>query len=154
VRTAMNRNYLNTVARLGFDRLHLSSPASTMLAVSTDLKRKFMWMPLEKSNIVPSSPDDRRVKKKLVSRLPKTKRVVQKSNRIVEQPEPAQKTKTVPSSPSATSDLIAEVGQIQTGLRDLLGRIRNLTRQIRKQRQQQRLMRTTIASLKQLQPLA
>ncbi len=75
-------------------------------------------------------------------------------NRLPPSPGAATSLGTAPSSPApASNDLIVQAERLRDTLRTTLQDVTSLIVAARQQRRQSRLMKTTLASLKQLQQL-
>ena len=75
-------------------------------------------------------------------------------NRINTQPQDRPRETEVESPEETVVDPLQEAEAIKTQLRELLGRTGELVAAIKRQRRQAQLVRSTLASLKQLQDVA
>ena len=69
---------------------------------------------------------------------------------------PAQETVSRPSDspPSREPSVSDQAISLRSALRDLLGQVNNLVRAIKRQKKQEKFLRSTLASLKELQSVA
>ena len=75
-------------------------------------------------------------------------------NRITTQPQDRPRETEAESPEETVVDPLQEAEAIKTQLRELLGRTGELVAAIKRQRRQAQLVRSTLASLKQLQEVA
>lgn len=155
VRLALNRQYLSRAMELGFREVAICSADRPM--VCDDGRRQFVWGVLDKSGALPpsnaattiSSPDtatpdrSRSLTVASVSQDPGALRTV---NRIAAVSITSDRTRPA-------VDLISQVEAVRNGLRSTLQLVSTLLTAVRQQRKQSRLMKSTLASLKQLQTL-
>jgi hypothetical protein len=165
IRLATDRTFLLRAAQMRFESVHFSDLNTP--AVCQDDRRTYVWALLDKTGIVP--PDDNATviespastQGKAVA---KPRPVVPTTNRISQQ-EPLNDMKTTaPSSvapkppqataPAASSNSIEQAIDLRNQLRDMLAHTNELIRSLKRQKQQQRLMQSTLASLRQLQTVA
>jgi hypothetical protein len=147
VRVACDRLHLLRAAKLGFGAVQVADVGKPL--ASRDGHRTYAWMPLDAGVVVGPSADA------VTVTLPA-------ANPAAPRPTPARpgavdtKSAAVKAGPYpvATGGLIEEAVAVRDGLRDLLGRVRGLVAAVRRQRQQHRLVKSTLASLKQLQHTA
>jgi hypothetical protein len=143
VRVACDRLYLLRAAKLAFDTVRVAEAGKPVAC--RDGQRTYAWMPLDADAVVGPSADTVTV----------TPPVATNGTRMRTDPGHGARTKAAPAPmtnrPSPAGGLIEEAVAVREALRDLLGKVRGLIDAARRQRQQHRLVKSTLASLKQLQ---
>jgi hypothetical protein len=164
LRLVTNRAYLARAAALGFEQIDVLKPEAPL--VCRDEKRTYVWMPLDKAGALAASPEAVRIES--TSEVPvahgkKQERRKSTVNPIshngnAHEPTPRKRTAATatdttatPSTEIATSGLIGEAQALRSLLRDALARLNQLLIAAKQQRKQSQLLRTTLATLKQLQ---
>jgi hypothetical protein len=159
IRINTNRQYLRQALQFGFDRLSLFSPE--MPIVCDDEQRTYLWAPLTSKDTIPAgksvvieSPTDNPRANSTSTNQSVSRRT--SSMRVRKDPAPtppsaaAAPTQTPGKDPSVVEQAVA----LRSSLRDVLGQVNNLLRAIQRQRKQEKFLRTTLASLKELQSVA
>ena len=164
-----DRRFLQRAAQLGFVRLHafgLDRPVFCQ-----DERRQFVWMLLDKSGIVPRSPDATQVRSPVTTtaptihstrtiKLPKPKRkaTVEQAHSPATAPIHTAMQPTVSPRHSSQSALdhspLDQAIKLRASLREALLATNDLVRAIKLQKKQDRALRSTLASLRQLQAVA
>lgn len=167
VRISINRHYLQRAARLGFDRLEIYDADSPVVCRTED--RMYVWAPLSKEGIIPHSEQATIIASPQSSRRCPARRERPTAMSCSSSEHPPTPTTVNPESAtapatsltppahkrcSATSSIMEEVLTLRVSLRDALTKTNELVRAVQRQRKQQRLMQSTLASLKQLQTVA
>ena len=154
VRVTMTRDFLKHALSMGLNRIGFDTHERPMLAV--DGNRRYVWMPLtsdpilrtEATTIVSSAEvrSQMPVKTRLKPILPTTQERV---------PVLATATKTVKPNAVSTEDRspLDEAEALRETLRNSLGQVNTLVRSLKHQLRQNRMLRSTLASLKRLQSL-
>jgi len=166
VRISSNRLYLQRAARLGFDKLYFFGDEDKIVA--HDDRRDYLWMPLSKDGIVKPSSDclqiesppgfgpRRTTKPRTPTPMPPmTNRI---ANQVSATTPPAsdapvaRKRRTI-DKPGSVTTIDAAIA-LRSSLRDTLGKTNELIRSLKKEKKQQRLLKSTLASLNQLRTVA
>jgi hypothetical protein len=152
----MDRQYLARACRLGLTRLAVLDADKPV--VCRDERRTYVFMPLAKAGVLQPHADDVHVSTGRQDQP--TKESTRPSTRPKEEPQ-ARTPRTVPlkkkSKPhgakggAGTGELLEEAAEVHRLLRETLIRFQGLVRAIKVQRRQHRLVRSTLATLKQLQ---
>jgi hypothetical protein len=158
LRMHLNRQYLARAVELGFRELQFVNGEAPV--VCREQQRTYLWAPLDKDSMipatehalrscspvkgVPSTPSAPRPVNRIAERLPKRTR-----HSSATPPTRRLRKTTAPGSP----DVIARTLELRSQLRSVLQGLGDLVRQIRQQRKQSRLAKSTLAALKQLQTL-
>jgi hypothetical protein len=166
LRLVSNRGYLARALQLGFSEFDLAGPEVPV--VCRQPQRTFAWMPLGKDGALPPAEDSIRI-------------ASQKGNQPAAQPN-TERSKVVMSTPLANGNgnghaapqvtastpngygsapgngsgfaaLIAEAQALREALRQASTRAGRLVTSLKRQRRQQKLAATALASLKQLQQI-
>jgi hypothetical protein len=176
LRFCLARQYLLRALRLGLTQFSMKNADSAVLAHSERLQ--FLCMPLSKDQALAASEHDlcvsstshgtdhEQTRKRRKTIMPPPR----KNGHDSPVPAAAVSASAAPAAPvtepsslalasrsngerteSSAGDLIGEVQALQGVLRDALTRTAHLLHGLKKQRKQSRLMRTTLASLRQLQ---
>jgi hypothetical protein len=174
----MDRSYLTRALAMGFNELLFVRQDAPMVA--TDDRRTYLWMTLDpgtsikpKKNMVTisSSSSDSNT-----STTPSPSRTIPMRKKRVPaeiRPEPSPVAENVlpatsNTGPAATGTLVRrrkrrsasnagvldQAIALRTALRNAAGQVGELVRTIKRQRKQDRILRSTLASLKQLQGVA
>jgi hypothetical protein len=166
IRLATDRRYLSRAAQLGFERVYF--PDNTTPAVCNDDHRTYVWALLSKEGIVAPSEGTIIIESPLVTTSTKqARRQNDQSLRICRAKDSTmKKARTSNSSeqkfnPEALpaieekevlpSSVIEQAIALRSSLRDVLNQTNALIESLRKQDKQRRLMKSTLASLRQLQ---
>jgi hypothetical protein len=154
VRFVTDRKYLARAQQMGFREVLSFGPDKP--AVCREGRRTFVWMVLASSGALTAQPEDLRISTSNDT-MSKVKRAPAKASPTVP-PESKGRPATVP--PGRKKDtrptgggagLVEEALEVQRLLRETLARTRHLMAAIQQHRKQSRLVRSTLASLKQLQ---
>jgi hypothetical protein len=163
VRFATCRMYLKRALQLRFGEIAVVSPDTPILC--RDASRLYLWMPLgEKAALKPAS-NGLRLTPPLNGTHPSTvpdsrRKTAMSTNGPNHHPPPARSApspaRPVPAAPPATNGtpspaLVEEAEALQGLLREALARTTRLVAGLKQQRKQQRLVSSTLASLRQLQ---
>ncbi len=166
VRLNINRKFLERALKLGFDRILVHEKNQPIQCC--DARRQYAWMTLEEKSAIPASPDAVVIESPAaeltpcrthqplpVSPTPTTIPMSRRRTQFAPAPTTAPQTQvpqaaTKPSGPG----LIEQVTELRTAAKELFSRSTELLRSIKRQRQQHRLMQSTLQSLKQLQNVA
>lgn len=155
----MNRDYLRRAARLGLSELGLWKDTTPMLC--SDARHRFVWQPLSNAQVLRPSPDN-------ISIHSPTATVVRHqplspSKNVDTMPETTASKVTpaiseMESVKAAVEDLppdpIEAAEQLRDLLRDTVGKANRLISALKRQKRQHQFVRSTLASLKQLQDVA
>jgi hypothetical protein len=154
---SMNRQFLARALRLGFSQISAFGP-QTPLQCSDD-RRTYIWMVLDGQE--PSrTADPVRIESPVVSSVATTPAVKRTRRRAGQQQaaaadSPRKLRVQSPAAVTAASDNPIEAAQVlRTSLRETLASAHQLVRSLKRRQRQERIVATTLASLKQLQRLA
>jgi len=146
-----NRRYLARAVELGFRELQFVDNEAPI--VCRDERRIYLWAPIDREGVIP--PADNALR----SCSPQTtaSQTPQRVNRIARRLRPRTPTTSKASATrrhqavkaGESADVIARTLELRT----LVQGLGDLVRQIRHQRQQTKLMRSTLAQLRQLKTL-
>jgi hypothetical protein len=161
VRLASNRQYLARALHLGFTQIEVVKVDVPL--VCRDSRRTYVWMPLGKDDAVAPSDNSLRIfstpeqplaepasneRRKSIVTAPKT-------NGNANVADSTDHANTNGATPQITTTggrtLIEEAQELRDALREAYGRANRLVAVIKRQRQQSKLVATTLASLRQLQ---
>jgi hypothetical protein len=155
IRCASNRMYLARALSLGFREFRLFGPGS--LTHCHDGQRQYMWMGLSKEAIVAPADDAIRITS------PDAAQAATKNGEAKKpvHPSPTTNGKSNGKGPARTAakkghgiaTVIEEAQALKTVLRDAYRRSSQLVVSLKRHRKQAKLMRSTIATLRQLAPL-
>lgn len=148
---------------LGFEQVHFSGPDQSILCASDTTN--YLWMPLHSDNCIPASKKAVVIESPLVVETGNSPATIPISpslspNPPMEMTTPAAtspahalvaKRKRTSKTPSPAAGPIDQATALRDQLRALLTQTNQLVKSLKRQRQQQRLMQTTLASLKELQ---
>ena len=176
LRIQVNREFLVRALDFGFNEVGFTDAASP--CVCRDERRVYLWQPLATESALAPSNDAQRIASPLATASARPqlsdRRTTTRSqpssskehsmsnsngfsgpvNRLPPSSEVATSPGTAPSSPApASNDLIVQAERLRDTLRTTLQDVTSLIVAARQQRRQSRLMKTTLASLKQLQQL-
>jgi hypothetical protein len=157
---AINRKYLARATQLGLRHVCLSKSGGNLQA--------YVWTVLEKQAIIPASEDFVRIESPVVASVQKRKprcAVAPATSSAVATEEAVESAKSAPTvvataavaaipSSSKSSSPIEQAIAFRTSLRDLLNQSSALIQALKQQRKQSRIVRSTLASLHQLQGVA
>jgi hypothetical protein len=160
VRLATNRKYLERAAKLGFDRLFVYGARQPVLCY--DEHRSYVWALLEPSDVVERTAKTLRIPSPTHSSASPgrpSRTAVAKNipiNRIATtmQSSELRKKRAAPAEGNSGQGASTPIDQallLRGELRALLAKTNGLVRSLKQQRRQERLVRTTLANLKQLQ---
>jgi hypothetical protein len=152
-----NRKYLARALALGFREVQLVDP--TAPAVCRDEQRTYVWALLEPDGVIAAAENALRTSSPAAGATPPASTPVnriagrlRKRGRATAAPSNSKHRAAPPSAPD-TQDVIAYTLALHTQLRAVLHGLGDLVRQIRRDRKQARLTKSTLAALKQLQTL-
>lgn len=154
------RRYLQRAVELGFQEIDLQAPNA--IIVCRGEKREFAWMPWSIESAIKSTPDtidlvstSAAASNRLPASIPPTSASMTTTTTTS---VPAPTTNRVKSrlKPATTGkvNLIEQCQILRSKLRELLADTNEIVRAAKRQRQSERLVHTTLASLKQLQSVA
>ena len=166
VRISSNRLFLQRAARLGFDKLYFFGGEDKIVA--HDDRRDYLWMPLHEDGIIKPSSDCLQIESpagfgpRRVTRPRTSTPLPPMINRVANQVSAtAPPSETVPATRRRrTDDKTGSVTSIdaaiavRSSLRETLGKTNDLIRSLKKEKKQQRLLKSTLASLNQLRTVA
>lgn len=157
MRLATNRKFLSTALRMGFEQLHLVDAASPALAM--DERRRYVWAVLDKdSQLAPT--DNATV---VASPVPATGVATARRARVnpcatttaparyTAKPRPKPIDMSQRTGPSSKKSPIEQVGQLRQALRAASTQAAELLRMLKQRKKHERVVKSTLASLRQLQ---
>jgi hypothetical protein len=153
-----NRKYLARAVALGFREVQLVDPATPV--VCRDERRTYLWALLEPDGVIPPAENALRTSSPQASNVstPDSPRV----NRIGGRLRKGSPAATAPSTRQPggqktasedSQDVIGRALALRAVLRTVLHGLGDLVRQVRRERKQARLTKSTLAALKQLRTL-
>lgn len=157
------RRYLQRAMDLGFQEVHFCDPAAAI--VCRDGNRDYTWIAVDPQLAVKATPGTAEIASPNAIDLVRTRRSPVRSSMsdsFSSVPIPTMSTTPAPnriaeisseSAPSKSS-LIEQAQLVRTKLRELLAETNELLRAAKRQKQQERFVRNTLASLKELQAAA
>jgi hypothetical protein len=159
IRFNTNREFLARAMKLGFRDVHLTGPEAPEFCC--DRNRQYLWMLLGKDGAIESSPEAIRIESPHVddvsdSPKPNSKRKrptmsQSKTNRNGQTRRNG--TDTGSDGQAGVESLIEQAEAVKTSLRETLTNTSELIASLKKHRKQSRLVRSTLASLRQLQSI-
>jgi hypothetical protein len=169
LRVNCDRRYLQRAAALGFTRFQFHSPAAPI--VCRDDGRLYFWASLTPEDAIAASQDAVVIESPTgAAPVPPVRhqstpprRTISMATRQKKQSTttPTTTTTPAPSEPvqetgptESQGGLVEQALALRQSLRSTLGQMNDLLRAIKRQRKQERLMRSTLSSLKQLQSVA
>ena len=166
VRINTDHRFLVRAAEMGFRQLSLYGPNGAVLA--RDDQRSYLWMPLGSDNLVLPSDDCLRIESpRAASRSSPTSSVPRSTLPMNRPPLPATASpppaaesapQTAPTrrrrASAVTASPLDQAVSLRNSLREAVHRTNDLIRAMKKEKQQQRLLRSTLKSLKELQAAA
>lgn len=163
LRVSIDRRFLERAIRLGFVQVYFCGPDQSIQCASDTAT--FLWMPLHSDNCIPANK-----KAIVIESLPLAQTNASSATIPISPslslkppmetttpaatnpaPAPAAKRKRTSKSPNPAAGPIEQATGLRDELRALLSQANQLVKSLKRQRQQQRLMQTTLASLKELQ---
>lgn len=162
-----DRRFLQRVAELGLPRLYVYGPDRPVLG--QDDRRQLVWMVLDKSGIVPRSAATTQVCSPITTsppiiHSPRITAMPKRTPQVVATESPAPNQTVSVTSPVASPQKTARQSvahtplehavQLRTTLREALTATSELVRAIQHQKKQDRALRNTLTSLRQLQAVA
>jgi hypothetical protein len=159
VRLVTNRKYLERAAKLGFNRLYVYGTRQPVLC--HDDRRSYVWALLEPGDAVERtanslrilSPPNHSAPPGRPSRTAAAKNIPFNRIAVPMQTNERRMKRAVPAegNPNHVNAPIDQALLLRSELRELLAKTNGLVRSLKQQGRQKRLVRTTIANLKQLQ---
>ncbi len=159
LRLCFDRRFLARVAAMELSQLHLYGAAGVIRA--SDERRSYVWMPYAAEGVVPPHEQALRVESPAAS-TSRSSTPVRSEIPLKRKSSPPEKvadvkptSRTQPSPaerPLATTSIDVAIA-LQEQVRHTLRSLKYLIRQLKAERAQQRLLKSTLASLKQLQPV-
>ena len=156
IRFNTNRNFLNRAAELGFRDILLRSDKAP--AYCQDDRRTYIWALLDESRFLKSNGDTTRICSPVTS-ISKTTQTRTKTTMTTPQPsttrqEPKQPAvrpaATAATEPESNPGMLAQAETLRDSLSQALSDTRDLITAIKRNQKQNRLVETTLRSLKQL----
>lgn len=152
LRFATCRTYLIRALQLGFGEIAVVTPDTPILC--RDESRLYLWMPLgERAALKPTAnalcitpPNGQHP-----SAVPTSRRKPAMSINGSRPPPPRPSAPAPPANGAPPRSSVEEAEALQSLLREALGRSTRLLASLKQQRKQQRLVQSTLASLRQLQ---
>ena len=165
IRVNTNRNFLARALKLGFRELLFHSPKTPVLC--QDDNRRYAWAVLDHDSAIASTTDAVRILSSdaapavsAINHNPKTPRRKISMPRCRPQPnghvadsEPSPPESNGCSAPLPETDLLEQAQTLKVSLGDALAKTNALIVAIKGQEKQRRIMRSTLASLRQLQSI-
>jgi hypothetical protein len=156
---AMNRQYLARALRLGFREVSTFGP-QTPLQCSDD-RRTYIWMALDGQESSSRAAEPVRIESPVVSSGTQSpaasrtrQRTVQRKAIISDRPLKVRRLKTSATVTAASDNPIEAAQALRTSLRETLASAHQLVRSLKRRQRQERIVASTLASLKQLQRMA
>lgn len=168
VRIVSSRQYLERAAKLGFTQWYVSSPDKPVLC--QDGTRSYVWMlhhadnkeavpahvvqvasPLAPAKAAASSKPARLARPTIGSPTSSRISTVMPTCRKRQPQAPANDTSVKSAENDSLTSPMEQALALRSELRNLASRANSLVRSLQQQRRQERLLRSTLASLKQLQ---
>lgn len=152
-----NRHHLQRAVQLGLLDLQIRQPNTPIVAA--DATRTFVWVPLDPKRALGPSADALRIESSPSPNTePASHQPIERNppvmNRLNSQPQDHPRETDTETVEETVVDPLQEAEAIKAQLRELLGRTGELVTAIKRQRRQAQLVRSTLASLKQLQEVA
>ena len=154
VHATMTRDFLKHALSMGLNRIGLDTHERPMLAV--DGNRRYVWMPLTSDPVLRTEATIIVSSSETKSQTPvKTRPKPILPTRDERVPVLATATKTVKPNAATAEDRspLDEAEALRETLRNSLGQVNTLVRSLKHQLRQNRMLRSTLASLKRLQSL-
>jgi hypothetical protein len=143
--------------KLGFRDVCLYGPEAP--AFCCDENRHYLWALLGKDGAIQPSPEAVRIESPLIDDVPDSpKPKLQRKRPTMSQSKPKpngkpRNNRTVNDNNAGVEALIEQAEAVKTSLRDTLNRTTELITALKKHRKQSRIVRSTLASLRQLQAI-
>ena len=157
IRFSTDRTFLNRAAELGFRDILLRSDKAP--AYCQDDRRTYIWALLDESGVLRSNGETTRICSPVTS-ISKTTQTRTKNTMTTAQPKPAQPeikqpavrpAATAATEPEPIPGLLAQAETLRDSLSAALSDTRDLITAIKRNQKQNRLVETTLRSLKQLE---
>ena len=158
-RINMNRAYLAKAIEMGFEELQISDPQAPIFCC--DENRKYMWAPLDPESAVKPHEDATRIESPVQPpgqtpqrRRRRTKPTMTRSTR---QENPGSAGNGRPATTAgqtqreSTAGALEQATALRSALRDAVNKTSELIRTLKREQKQSKLVRSTLASLKQIQ---
>jgi len=154
VRFNTNRNFLARAMKLGFRDVHLSGPE--MPAFCCDETRQYLWALLGKEGAIKPHEQATRIESPGNSSSPsisqpRTRRTPVTMPKPQENNGSAKRNGQTTAETNGTNSLIEQAETVRDSWQEALSQTRELIGALKRQKKQSRLMRSTLASLRQLQ---
>lgn len=154
------RRYLQRAMELGFQEVDLLSPDG--MTVCREPNRVFLWMPWSIESAVKHTSDTIDIdstaplssRKAIPVTIPHSPTPMATTNVPSVTATAISRSKQRMTNAPSKASVIEQCQSLRTRLRELLAETNELIRSAKRQRQSERLVRTTLASLKQLQTVA
>jgi hypothetical protein len=163
IRFNTNREFLARAMKLGFRDVHFTGPEAP--AFCHDQNRQYLWALLGKEGAIPPNPNAIRIESPHVDddHLPPTPKPNRKHpimpqsktnrNGQADNNGAGNSDGTGPENPTGVESLIEQAEAVKTSLRETLTNTSELIASLKKHRKQTKLVRSTLASLRQLQSI-
>lgn len=167
IRLNTNRRYLHRAIALGFERLYLFGPRAPVLC--QDEHRQYVWMPLDPDAAVKPADDAVRIASPAEPAHPAVTQSPQPRRRTPQTmprktpdsaPESAasqnghsHKPAAEQSPPEEPGSALAQAIALRDALREAAGKAGELIQTLKRERKQSKLLKTTLASLREIQSL-
>jgi hypothetical protein len=150
VRLATDRRFLSRAIELGFESIYFDDDNHP--AVCDDGHRTFVWALLAKDGIVAPAPQSTIIESPISHsyQKPSTEQPHAMKTKTTPPPKP-EAPEQIPSDSKPSKSPIEQAVTFRDELRNMLGQANELIRSLKRQKQQQRLMQSTINQLKQIQ---
>ena len=160
MRSAASRAYLLRVARLGLRNIRFAGDNTPV--VCEDDRHVYVWQPLDGTAALPPADDAIRIESAAEGEpIPAAKHDPRPSTNLPREDPMSSKSETIRPEESAIEtndealgDPIQEAETLRSRIRELLVDVGRVVRSLKRQRRQAKLVRSTLASLKQLQSVA
>jgi hypothetical protein len=155
----MNRAYLARAIEMGFEEIQISDPKAPVFCC--DESRKYMWAPLDPDSAVKPHENAVRIESPVRSpgqtpqrRRRRTKPTMTRSPKQDKPDTPGNgrvATTVAPTHQETTAGTLEQATALRTVLREAVNKTSELIRALKRDQKQSRLVRSTLASLKQIQ---
>lgn len=149
-----NRSYLRTAVQLGMREFRVADGQSPVVAETS--RRLYLWMPLPAAGALGPSTDCLRIDSTGVNLSTNDHPTQPPRNRPTTMAERnnSNDENEIENADDVAVDPLQEADALRSQLRETLGRVNRLVHALKRQRKQAQLVRSTLASLKQLQDVA
>jgi len=158
VMVAVNRQYLQRAVQLGIRELQVRGDVPI---VAENDRHTYVWVPLHKSTVLPPTTATKPTESSPAiadggSSTPTDERSasMNRSSSSVADPQQDRDEADVEATDDAVLDPLQEIDALRVQIREVLSRVNRVSVALKRQRKQAQLVRSTLASLKQLQGVA